>query len=63
MASDNRGGYRHPQREESKRGDAPRDERQRNMREVAFDRSRPDHRHSIDRNTQQMNDLYERSSI
>ena len=63
MASDNRYGFRQPGREEEKRGDAVRDERQVKMREAAFDRARQDHRSPMDRNTQRMNDLYERSSI
>jgi hypothetical protein len=63
MASGNRADFRLPRREEEKRGDALRDDRNGKMRAAAFDRERPDHRINNDRNTQRMNDLYERSSI
>ncbi|MER3465319.1 MAG: hypothetical protein C4329_13820 [Chitinophagaceae bacterium] len=62
MASENRDAVRHPQREEDKRGDAVSNQRSGKIRGAAFERTRQD-RTSMDRNTQRMNDLYERSSI
>jgi hypothetical protein len=63
MASENRDAMRHPQREDGKRSDVQSNERTGKIREAAFNRVRENDRNDIDRNTQRMNDLYERSSI